>query len=47
VRFAVAGGVVVVRGFFYLFLTLFAFIIDRTDAFAFALLGVHIFDPDA
>jgi hypothetical protein len=33
--------------FLYLFLTLFAFIIDRTDAFAFALLGVHIFDPDA
>jgi hypothetical protein len=47
VRFAVADGVVVVRGFFYLFLTLFAFIIDRTDAFAFALLRVHIFDPDA
>ena len=47
VRFAVADGVVVIRGFFYLFLTLFAFIIDRTDAFAFALLRVHIFDPDA
>lgn len=45
VRFAVVGVVVVVRGFFSLFLTLFAFIIDRTDAFAFALLGVHIFDP--
>ena len=43
VRFAVVGVVVVVRVFFSLFLTLFAFIIDRTDAFA--LLGVHIFDP--
>jgi len=44
VRFAVAGGVVVVRGFFYL--SLLSSSIGRMRL-RLPLLGVHIFDPDA